>query len=193
MSGTVYLDDIGRAFSGMTFTGCKEITKNAADLSGGNTINGCVDTYAISVDSKTNFEHLQNCTFTNNDVSIRITGNHGGGTWSLAGTTVSGGTGSFDIEYTGTGTLTIEADTGSGWSQSRATATGGGTLTISSPTQALDINSDTALTLIRYFTNDSQTVVDSATGTTLSYEYSNTNLIDIELVKQSYVWDSISG
>jgi len=60
-------------------------------------------------------------------------------------------------------------------------------LTISQPVQTFTINSDTASTLIRYFEDDSQTVVDSATGTTLDYEYPDTDPIDIELVKQNYV------
>lgn len=175
------------AMSGITFSGCKEIT-SSVDLSGGCTISNTdpSDSYAITVTNETEFNRLRNCTFSGNNYSIRITGNHGGSTWTGTGMTVSGGTGSYDIRYEGTGTLTIQMDSGSGWTQLRSEATVG-TLTITSPPLTLAINSDTASTLIRYFEDDSQTVVDSTTGTTLNYEYPDTDPVDIELVKQGYV------
>lgn len=68
-----------------------------------------------------------------------------------------------------------------------ATSTDGGTVTISQPSQTFTLNSDTATTLIRYFDDDLQTIVDSTTGTTLAYEFTDVDPIDVELVKQGYV------
>lgn len=61
------------------------------------------------------------------------------------------------------------------------------TLTISQAAQTYTFNSDTASTLIRYFEDDLQTVVDSATGTTLAYEFPDTDPVDVEFLKQGYV------
>ena len=162
------LNDIGAAISNLTFSGCKEIVKNACDLSGGGCVlDACVDTYCVTVTTQAEFEDLKNVSFTNNDYSIRITGNHGGATWSLAGATVSGGTGSYDIRYEGTGTLTVEADSGSGWTQVRAEATVG-TLTISAPTLSLTVNSSEASSDIKIFDTNTQTIEASTTGTTVN-------------------------
>lgn len=180
ISGDVILRDIGRAIGGMTFTGCKQITQNSADLTGGNTFDACTDTNCIVVTSETLFDNLENCTFTNNNRAIQITGNQSG-TWSNdPNLTVSGNT--FDIEYTGTTDFSIPSA-----NALTVNNTSSGTLTIVTPVLTLNINSDTASTLIRYFEDDSQTVVDSTTGTTLAYNYPDTDVIDIELVKQSYV------
>lgn len=189
ITAQVTLSDIGRAIAGMFFTGCKQITLGTADLSGGGTtIDSSDDTYAIAVNTKTQLENLKNVTFSNNNYSIQINDNHGGGVWDLTGASVSGGTGSFDIQYTGTGALTINCDAGSGFSTGRCEATtGGASLTITTPPLTLSIKSDTAATDIRYFENDLRTAVDSTTGTQLDYLYPDTDPMDIELVKQGYV------
>lgn len=182
------LNDIGSAISGLTFAECAEITKNDCDLSGGScVIDACVDTYAVSVATEAEFNDLRNVAFTNNNYSIRITGNHGGSTWTGTGMTVSGGTGSYDIEYTGTGTLTLQMDVGSGWSTARATETGGGTLTISAPTTDVTVTSNIAGSDIKIFDGTSQTVTASTTGTTLSYTYSGTETWYYTVQKAGYI------
>lgn len=168
LNATPTVGGMDNALAGYTFSGCKEITvQSGMDMSGGCTIDSCVDTYAITVTSQTELEALQNCDFTDNNYSIRITGNHGGATWSLAGATVSGGTGSYDIRYEGTGTLTVEADSGSGWTQVRAEATAG-TLTISAPTLSLTVNSSESSSDIKIFDTNTQTIEASTTGTTVN-------------------------
>ena len=79
----------------------------------------------------------------------------------------------------GTSSATADVDEAGGANKS--------TLTISSPAVTFTFNSDTASTLIRYFEDASQTVVDSATGTTLAYEFPDADPMDAEFVKQSYV------
>jgi hypothetical protein len=180
ISGDVRLQDIGRAIGGMTFSRCKEITKNSADCSGGNTFDNCNENQWFTVTSEAEFADLYNNTFKNNTVNaIKITGNQTG-TWEDPNLTVSGNT--YDIEYTGATDFNITSANTLTVNNSST-----GTLTFITPVNTLTINSDTASTLIRYFEDDSQTVVDSATGTTLDYDYPDTDPIDIELVKQGYV------
>lgn len=168
LNATVTLQALSNVdYSGITFAGCKELTTNSADLSGGVTISSCVDTYAITVTTEAEFNNLHNCIFKGNNYSIKITGNHGGDTWSATGMTVATGTGSYDIRYEGTGTLTIEVDIGSGFSQGRSEASVG-TLTISSPTTTLTVNSSEAGSDIKIFNTTTQTIEASATGTTAS-------------------------
>ena len=159
-------------YAGKSFIGCKELTINGFNdrttkTIGAATISNCDDTYAVTVTNQDEFEALKNITFSGNNYSIRITGNHGGDTWSLAGATVTGGTGSYDIRYEGTGTFTVEVDNSSGWTQPRAEATTG-TLTISSPTVTLTVNSSESGSDIKIFNTNTQTIEASATGTTAS-------------------------
>ena len=181
---------------GTLYSGYAALTQNDATFTGGTTFDGCTGAQAITVTSKTQFEALQNCDFTNNTaLAIKITGNHSATSpWSAAGMTVSGGQGSHDIQYDGTDTLVIEVDNGSGWQTdgSRTNTPNGGTLTLTAPTQALRIDPDITITVngaIRYFdgTPDDQTPNDSGTGDFLDYEYSTTDPIDIEVVEQGYV------
>jgi hypothetical protein len=171
-------------YSGLTFSGCKEITHNSANLSGGVTLSNCVDTYCVTVANETEFNNFRNCAFNGNNYSIKITGNHGGSTWTGTGMTVSGGTGSYDIRYEGTGTLTIEMDVGSGWTQPRAEATVG-TLTISTPTISLTVTSNIAASDIKIFDTGTQTIEASTTGTSLVT--TNAGTYDITVQKAGYL------
>lgn len=176
-------------YAGISFIGCKELTLNgfnnaATRTLGSATLSNCVDTYAVTVTNQDEFEALQDVDFAGNNYSIRITGNHGGATWSGSGMTVAGGTGSYDIRYEGTGTLTIEMDIGSGWTQPRAEATTG-TLTISTPTTSLTVNSNVAASDIKIFDTGTQTIEASATGTTASTTAAGT--YDITVMKAGYL------
>ena len=80
------------------------------------------------------------------------------------------------------GAITINSD-----NANFPTTNTGPNITIVAPVDTYTFNSDTTATLIRYFTDDSQTIVDSTTGITLDYEFLNTNPVDAEFVKQGYV------
>lgn len=202
LNSEVTLKDLGAdAYSGAVFSGCNEINYHSlstASALGGATISNCAEDYAITVSTEAEFNALRNVIFRRNNFSIKITGNQTG-TWSAAGITVSGGTGSYDIEYTGTTDFTIEFDIGSGFSQGRvdnsAAVTAGNTgLTVSTPTQATRINPDVTISAsptgsMRYFRPaiSEQTPAGSASGDFLDYEYADTTPIDIEVVEQGYV------
>jgi len=79
----------------------------------------------------------------------------------------------------GTSSATASVNAVSGASRS--------TLTITQTPVTYTFNSDTTSTIIRYFENDSQTVVDSTTGTTLDYDFPDSDPVDVEFLKQGYV------
>lgn len=189
LNGTVSLRGIANnTYSGLSLIGCKSMslaskgfTAPATKNLGGVTVSNCVDTYAIVVTNQNELEALQNVTFTGNNYSIQITGNHGGSTWDLTGATVSGGTGSFDIQYTGTGALTLTCDSGSGFSTGRCEATtGGASLTISAPTLSLTVNSSEAGSDLKIFDTNTQTIEASATGTTVNTTATGTYDITVQ-------------
>lgn len=177
INADVTLNDIGRAMGGITFSGCKEITKNSADLSGGCTISNCTDTTAVTVTSEALFEDLHNCTFSGNNRAITITGNQSG-SWSEPSLTVSGNT--FDIEYTGATDFSI---------QSAATLsvnnTGAGTLTVITPVTSFAVTSNIASSDIKIFTANTQTIEASTTGTTINTE--NAGTYDWTVQKAGYI------
>ena len=185
INANVVLRDVFTSTSGMAFIDCPNLTQNSADLSNadGSTFNNTLVTITAETTGTQALSDVANCNFINRDgggeSAILITGNQTG-TWTEKNLIVSNNT--FDIEYTGTTNFSLA---------SAATLTvnnsSSGVLTISTPVLTLNINSDTAATDIRYFEDDSQTVVDSTTGTTLAYNFPDTDVIDIELVKQSYV------
>jgi hypothetical protein len=179
ISGEVTLRDIGRAIAGMTFTGCNEINKNDADLSGGNTIDGCVETNAITVTTEALFDELANCTFTNNNRAILITGNQTG-SWSDPNFTMSGNT--FDIEYTGTTNFSIQS--ANAITVNNASS---GVLTVVTPVLSFTINSSESGSLIQIFTTATQTVLDSTTGSTLNYVFSGTVVVDYVVQKAGFI------
>jgi hypothetical protein len=185
LNGDVVLNDIGRAMSGMTFSGCKEITQNSADLSGGNTITSCVDANAVVVTSEALFDNLANCTFTDNNRAIQITGNQTG-SWSDPNLTVSGNT--YDIEYTGTTDFSIQS--ANALTVNNAST---GTLTIVTPVQAFQIDSSETGSLIQIFTTGTQTLLDSTTGSSLNYPYTGTVVVDYVVQKAGFLPQRFTG
>jgi hypothetical protein len=177
--------------SGSVWSGCKQITHNAPTTSSTARVfnDTVVSNVAVgetaAIEAITTQEQFKNvvtgATFKNNTnaPAILITGNGHTGSWDDPGLTVSGNT--TDIEYSGTATFSIQSAV-----TLTVTNTGGGSLTIVTPVNTFSINSDLSA-LIRRFTDDSQTIANSATATTLGYEYSNTDVIDIEVLKQGYV------
>ena len=115
--------------------------------------------------------------------TITVSPTTGSGTYDLSGLTTTG-TVELDNATANNTTITLPAGT----SNTVASPTsGGGTITVDSPAVTYTFNSDTASTLIRYFEDDLQTIVDSATGTILAYEFPDADPVDVEFVKQGYV------
>jgi hypothetical protein len=182
---------LGYDISGLTVISGLEFNHGGASFKGGCVFANNETAQVITITNKTDFENFQNCAFRNNELlSIKITGNHGGETWSALGMKVSGGQGSYDIEYTGTGTLIISVDSSSGITQGRATATGGGTLTISAPELAITLTGLQVGTDVVILTAGTDTVLDSVdqtSGTTFAYIYTAQDAIDIGIIKPGYV------
>jgi hypothetical protein len=115
--------------------------------------------------------------------TVTVSPTTGSGTYDLSGLTTTG-TVNLDNSTANDTTVTLPAGTSNTVESPTA---GGGDITVDSPAVTFTFNSDTATTLIRYFEDDSQTIVDSATGTTLAYEYPDTDPVDADFVKQGYV------
>ncbi len=201
IGGTPTLQDLSNVdYGGLTFDSCKEITLNGADISGSATkgrvtISNGVDTNSIAplvgatqAALQTLVSGLDNVTFLNNDVAIPISYTGAAGPISLDFTGINCNGNTVDLSYNSTNASQLTAVMEGGSNILTTSISGAATgVTISAPILTLTINSDTASTLIRYFEDDSQTVVDSTTGTTLDYDYPDSDAIDIELVKQGYV------
>ena len=177
---TPILNASATALAGLTLSNSKEITYTTlADLSGGCVISSCVDAQAITVTSQADFAKLANCTFTDNAIAIKITGNQTG-TWSDPLLTVSGNT--YDIEYTGTTNFSL---------QSAATLSvnnaSSGVLTVVTPTFDLTVNSSQTGSNINVFTTTTQTVLDTeASASQLVYTHSS-ETVDITVLKDGYL------
>lgn len=165
---------ISTAFTSAIFDSCSEITQNGATLDGA-IIQNCAAAQTITVTNKSDFEKLQNVTWRDNDLlAIKITGNQSG-TWSASGMSVSGGGGTYDIEYTGTTDFSIQFDLGSGFTSGRTNNSSTGTLTVATPTTDVTITSSEAGSDIKLFDGGTtQTATSSTTGTSLAYTYSGT-------------------
>ncbi len=184
-------------WTGTNFVGCKQKDITSTDVSG-STFGGSLDsTGAVKIDFNsiaalnTAWGNLP-ANIQNNAVGVLL--NYTGAS-NLTGTTddlpsgviASGNT--VDIRIADGGhdvALTIGAPSGSGWSTHDTTGGGTSSITFVLPTLTQVIESDVTAT-IRYFEDDSQTVVDSTTGTSLDYEYPDTDPIDVEIVAQGYV------
>lgn len=171
------------ALSGITFSSCKELP--VFDLSGGNIIANCVDAQATTVTNQTDFQKFANCTFRDNTVGIKITGNQTG-SWSDPSLTVSGNT--YDIEYTGSTDFSIQSATSLSVNNS-----GTGTLTIVTPTTTFTINSSETGSLIQIFTTGTQTLLDSTTGSSLAYTYTGTVVVDYVVQKAGFLPQRFTG
>jgi hypothetical protein len=191
-NGTVTLNDIGRAIGPMTFSGCKEITKNSADISGGCTISDCVDTQSITLTGATQaalqalVDDIANCTFRANNVAVRIEYT-GTGNISLSFDGITWTSNTTDIHYNSTNAsaLTAVMDNGSNATTSAFSGSATG-VTISAPTNDLTLTSSETGTLLQIFTTGTQTVIDSTTGTSLVYTHSG-ETVDIVAQKAGFL------
>jgi hypothetical protein len=187
--------------SGVTMTGCTLASPATCDISDGDlelTINDCTAAINWSADLATGSTITTDSdidiTFTETDLSdinVVLTAS------TELAVNPTTGSGTYDLSLlTTTGTVTLDNDTAnnttitlaSGTSNTVASPTnGGGSITVDSPAVTFTFGSDTASTLIRYFEDDSQTVVDSTTGTSLAYEYPDADPVDAEFLRQGYV------
>ena len=186
------------ALTGWVFSACKELTLTG-DLSGGCTIDNCVDTNAITLTGATEaaiqskLDDIANCSFNDNNTAIRIeytgTGNI---SLDFTGITWSGNTTDIHYNSTSSSALTANCDTGSGAS---TTAVSGSatSVTIVLPTTEITVNSSEASTLIQIFTTGTQTVVSSTTGASLVFTYTGTPTYDICVQKAGFLPQRLTG
>ncbi len=105
------------------------------------------------------------------------------GNYDFSGNSYSGYSTNQDVYISAT-TGTVNITVGSGDVPEYTSA--GATVNITAPTEALTIATNIAAT-IRYFDSGSQSVEATTSGTSLEYEFTDTDAIDIEVVKQYYV------
>jgi len=185
LNANVTLTAHSGVLSGVTFSGCRELS-GIIDMTGGNTISSCVDAQAVTVTSDEDFENLANCTFSDNSGNaILITGDQSG-SWPDPNLTVSGNT--YDIEYTGTTDFEIQSATTLTVNNSST-----GTLTIATPVQAFQIDSSETGSLIQIFATGTQTVLDSTTGSSLTYPYTGTVVVDYLIQKAGFLPQRFTG
>ena len=166
-------------FQRCSFDDCDKLIINDATFNNG-VISNPADGTCCQITTSSDIDNTSFETDTSTDYAIEITA---AGSYALNGVTYSGFTTDINVTAT-TGTVTIVIG---GGGDTPTTQTAGATVNVSAPTNTYTLNSDTASTLIRYFEDDSQTIVDSTTGTSLVYEFPDTDPIDAEFVKQSYV------
>jgi hypothetical protein len=127
-NATPKLNSNGGSISGMTMSGCKEVTWTSAllDMSGGCTFDNLASGEAqyLTISSEAEWNKLENCTFKNAARAIRVTGDQSG-TWQNNSLTVSNNT--VDIRYEGATNFSINATPGT-YSIQNA---GAGTLSLS--------------------------------------------------------------
>ena len=184
ISRAVTFQDVFTAAAGINLTNCT-YTANSADLSGGCTFDNTPVTITAESTGTQNMDDVANCTFKNSAAAITITGDQSG-TWDDPGLTVSGNT--YDIEYTGTTNFTIS---------SAATLThndtGGGVLTIATPTTSFTVTSTEASSDIKIFTDGTQTILASTTGTTVSYVYTGTPTLAATVMLAGFLPQRVTG
>lgn len=122
-AGPITLNDVGQ-LGGISFSQGSVVTLNDCDLSGGCTFFN-MDSPVVTVTSQAQLDQLANCTFTDNNIHIRV---DVAGSISLNFDNITFNGGLFDIDYTGTGTLTANMLNGS--NAASASTSGGGTVVI---------------------------------------------------------------
>ena len=176
-AGDIQIDD-GFPFSGL-IDSCGEIAANAPTISNTTISNAAAAALELGNNGDAN---ITNLTLSSNQtaVIVRVAGN-----CSLDATEFNFETSNtYYIEYTGTGTLTVTSPVSI--PSGKLNASGGGTITVVSPTVDLTLTSSEASTLLQIFTTDTQTLLDSTTGTTLAYTHSN-ETVDVVAQKAGFL------
>ncbi len=187
LNAEVTLNDVGKALGDIKFTGCKEITKNSCDLSGGCTIESSSDAQSITINGATQIalqsllDDLANCRFLSNATAIRVEYT-GTGDISLDFDNITWTSNTTDIHYNSTNASELTAVMDNGSNASTTAISGAATgVVISSPVFSLTITSNESASLIQIYTAGTQTLLDSATGTSLVYDHSN-ETVDVAVI-----------
>ncbi len=169
--------DIGQ-ITGLTLVNFKTLSNDAADLSGGCTLNTTLDTNAIVINGATQvalqalLDQYANCGIQNSNTGIRVEYT-GTGNISLDFNNITWTSCTTDIHYNSTNSSQLTAVMENGSNAATTAISGAATgVTISAPTSDLTLNSSESSTLLQIFTATTQTILDSATGSSLSYTHS---------------------
>ena len=158
----VTLQDVFTAGGGVTWSGCKEITHNSADRSGGDIISECTDAQAITLTGATEaalqalIDNWANCNFKTNAVAIRIEFT-GTGAVSLTFDAILFSGNTADIHYNSTASSALTAVMSNG---SNAT-----TSAISGSATSVTISNDVTHTIEVDVTGAEITLVETGTTT----------------------------
>lgn len=196
-SNVTIVDNGSAAIGGASFIGCNEIALGGYDMSGGVSISNCIQTNAIvPLNGATQaalqllLDDIANCTFTNNNVAVRIefTGAAADITLNFNAITNSGNT--VDIHYNSTNASTLTANMQNGSNAS--------TSAISGAAVAVNIVNDITATFAITPTGAELTVLVDGTTTELFhvetagtsenyvYTYSSDFDGDIQVFKQGF-------
>lgn len=192
--------------AGVTMTGTTLVSPATADISDGDlqlTINDCTAAIQWTADLVAGSTITTNSdidiTFAETDLSDINVVMTASSTLTVNPTT---GSGTYDLSLlTTTGTVTLDNDTAnnttitlaSGTSNTVASpTTGGGSITVDSPAVTFTINSSETGSLIQIFTQNTQTVLDSTTGTSLAFVHSG-QTIDYVVQKAGFLPQRVTG
>jgi hypothetical protein len=178
--------------TGVTCNGAAFLNSSRIDAEAA-TFDGCSVSESRSTTSAMIIENgadLLDCTFTKGDetygVEIATAGAH-----DFTGTTFTGYASNSDLNVTAaTGTVTITL--ASGQLQPSYTSAGA-TVTFVQPVTTYTLDSGEAGTTFRLFATGTQTLLDSATGSSLAYDYTGTVVVDWEVYKAGKLFQRQSG
>ena len=175
-TGTVDISDVD---ADLTITGTSSAIQWTSDLAANSRI--ITDSDIDITFAETDLSDITITLTASNTITVSPT--TGSGTYDLSGLTTTG-TVTLDNATANDTTITLPAGTSNAVA---SPTTGGGAIIVDSPSVSFTFTSDTASTLIRYFEDDSQTIVDSTTGTSLVYVFPDADPVDAEFLLQGYV------
>lgn len=187
----VTLRDVFSAIGGATFSQCAEVVHNNADLSGGNTFDGCTGTQAITITGATQealqaaIDLLANCTFSNSTtygLTISFTGTGNVSLNAPSSLTVD------ELFYTSTNASALTIVVGSSGSSFANTQYGGSAtgVTISND-KTLTVNISVTGAEVTLLERGTQTEIDHSETATTTYTYTYTYSSDTNADLQVYL------
>jgi len=185
------------AYSGLTISGCVEITHNGANLSGVSVV-ACTDVQAITITGATEaalqtaLDNLAEITFNGCDDAIRIEYT-GTGDISLDFDAMTWIGNTVDIHYNSINASALTAVMKNGSDATTSAISGAATgVTIQAPVDTFTINVNEAGSLIQICTTATQSVLASATSNTLAYEHSM-DTVDYIIQKAGFIIQRFTG
>jgi len=200
INGDPSLSDLGYSVGGVSFTNTKEVVKNDADLSGGCTIAGCKDTYAIRISGATQaalqseLNDIANMTLLSNDSALRIEYT-GTGDITLNFDAMTWTSNTVDIHYNSTNSSTLTANMQNGSNASTSAVSGSAVAVVISNDVTFTININEAGAEITLLERGTQTEVfhveTASTSENYTYTYSTDLELDIQVYKPGFkgFWD----